>query len=128
MHMESLAENLLFWSSEAGVMVRILLSLQNIQWTIGNESEIFKTIDGDIGQFQTEKESMLLADMGLIGLWKKFFLISFKIFFSSTEIWSMDNNDNSVNVKVAEPILSYYAYYPELFLVPSDFCSRNWKS
>ena len=45
-----------------------LLLLQNIQWTIGNKSGIFKTIDGDIGQFQTEKESMLLADKGLIGL------------------------------------------------------------
>ena len=71
--MESLAENLLFWSSEAGVMVRILLSLQNIQWTIGNKSGIFKTIDGDIGQFQTEIESMLLAEVGLIGLWKTLF-------------------------------------------------------
>ena len=66
--MESLAENLLFWSSEARVMVRILLSLQNIHWTIGNKSGIFKTIDGDIGQFQTEIESMLLAEVGFKGL------------------------------------------------------------
>ena len=80
--MESLAENLLFWSSEAGViMFRFLLSLQNIQWTIGNVSEIFKTIDGDIGQFQTEKESMLLADMGLKGLWKTPFYNFLQVFF-----------------------------------------------
>ena len=79
--MESLAENLLFWSSEAGVIFRFLLSLQNIQWTIGNKSGIFKTIDGDIGQFQTEKESMLLADMGLIGLWKTPFYNFLQVFF-----------------------------------------------
>ena len=66
--MESLAENLLFWSSEAGViMFRFLLSLQNIQWTIGNESEIFKALEMAIERFQTEIESMLLADMGLKG-------------------------------------------------------------
>ena len=72
--MELLAENLLFWSSEAGVIFRFLLSLQNIQWTIGNKSGIFKTIDGDIEQFQTEIESMLWAEMVLKGLWKPFLL------------------------------------------------------
>ena len=29
-------------------------------------------------------------------------------------------------MKVAEPNLKDYCYYPELFIVPSDFCSKNW--
>ena len=79
--MESLAENLLFWSSEAGVIFRFLLSLQNIQWTIGNKSGIFKTIDGNIGQFQTEIESMLWADYTLKSLWKTPFYNFLQVFF-----------------------------------------------
>ena len=42
----------------------------------------------------------------------------------STEIWSLDENDNT-NVKVAEPKLPRYEWYPALFLVPSDYCSKN---
>ena len=45
--------------------------------------------------------------------------------FVKTEIWSLDNNDDVVNIKVAEPEIEDYVYHPELFLVPSDFCSNN---
>ena len=79
--MESLAENLLFWSSEAGVMVRILLSLQNIQWTNGNKLETFKTVDLYIEQFQTEIESMLWAESTLKSLWKTSFYNFLHVFF-----------------------------------------------
>ena len=42
-----------------------------------------------------------------------------------TEIWSLDENDNTVNMKLAEPKLREYKYYPELFVVPSNFCTKN---
>ena len=29
-------------------------------------------------------------------------------------------------MKIAEPNLNGYSYYPELFVVPSDFCSKKW--
>ena len=38
----------------------------------------------------------------------------------------MDNNDNIINMKIAEPELDGYAFYPELFVVPFDFCLKNW--
>ena len=44
---------------------------------------------------------------------------------SPTEIWSMDETDDTINVKIAEPSLYYYDLYPELFLVDSDFCTKN---
>ena len=46
------------------------------------------------------------------------------VFILSTEIWSLDENDNIVNLKIAEPKLSAYEI-PELFIVVSDFCSKN---
>ena len=55
---------------------------------------------------------------------KIFFLLPSKCFLS-TEIWSMDDNQNNINIKVTEPDLYNYAGYPELFLVPSDFCSKT---
>ena len=42
-----------------------------------------------------------------------------------TEIWSLDENDNAKNVKMAEPYLKDYRTYPELFVVASDFCTKN---
>ena len=49
-------------------MVQILLLLQNIQRTFGNESEFFKASEVHIEQFQTEIESMLLAEVSFKGL------------------------------------------------------------
>ena len=45
--------------------------------------------------------------------------------FSKTEIWSLDENDDTVNMKIAEPNLDEYSYYPELFIVDSDFCTKK---
>ena len=45
--------------------------------------------------------------------------------FSKTEIWSFDKNDDTVNIKMAEPDLDDYRYYPELQIVDSDFCTRK---
>ena len=47
--------------------------------------------------------------------------------FSKTEIWSLDENDNTINMKIAEPNLTNYRWYPELFTVDSDFCTKNRK-
>ena len=44
---------------------------------------------------------------------------------SKTEIWLLDENDDTVNVKIAEPNLQGYKYYPELFIVDSDFCIKK---
>ena len=44
---------------------------------------------------------------------------------SKTEIWTLDENDDTINMKIAEPTLDNYAYYPELFIVDSDFCTKK---
>ena len=46
--------------------------------------------------------------------------------FSATEIWAENTTDETVNIKQVKPILSNYYFYPELFTVASDFCTRNW--
>ena len=53
------------------------------------------------------------------------FKIIHNIIFSKTEIWSHDENDNTFNMKFAEPNLNNYRYYPELFIVDSDFCTKK---
>ena len=45
--------------------------------------------------------------------------------YSKTEIWSLDVNDDTVNMKIAEPNLKDYMYYPELFIVDSNFCTKK---
>ena len=50
---------------------------------------------------------------------------SFINLFSKTEIWSLDENDNMVNLKIADPNLSDYSWFPELFIVNSDFCVKK---
>ena len=45
--------------------------------------------------------------------------------FSKTEIWSLDENDDTVNMKIADPNLKNYWYYPVLFIVDSDFCTKK---
>ena len=47
------------------------------------------------------------------------------IVFSATEIWAEDVAAETVNIKQVQPILSNYYFYPELFSVASDFCTRN---
>ena len=43
--------------------------------------------------------------------------------FSQTEIWSLD--EGAYNIKLAEPFLSGFYDYPELFLVSPDFCKNR---
>ena len=45
-----------------------------------------------------------------------------------TEIWSLHDNDNTVNMKIAEPTLTNYRYYPELFIVASDFLHQKLRT
>ena len=42
--------------------------------------------------------------------------------FRYTEIWSMD--EGSKNIKLADPKLNSYSYYPELALVDINFCVK----
>ena len=49
----------------------------------------------------------------------------YQFFFSKTEIWSIDEVDDEVKIKIAEPTLHYYQYGPELFIVNSDFCTKK---
>ena len=39
-----------------------------------------------------------------------------------TEIWSLDGQ--SKNIKLADPQLTDYCYYPELLLVDTTFCVK----
>ena len=43
-------------------------------------------------------------------------------FFRYTEIWSIDGE--SKIIKLADPQLDGYSYYPELFLVDIDYCVK----
>ena len=54
-----------------------------------------------------------------------YILIIFFYLFSKTEIWSLDENDDAVTIKIAEPNLNVYGYSPELFIVDSDFCTNK---
>ena len=40
-------------------------------------------------------------------------------------MWSLDENDDTVNMKIADPNLKDYYFYPELFIVDSDFCTKK---
>ena len=44
---------------------------------------------------------------------------------SKTEVWTLDENDDTINMKIAEPTLDSYFWYPELFSVDSDFCTKK---
>ena len=43
--------------------------------------------------------------------------------FRPTEKWTMDGEDSSG--EYLGPNFDHYAYYPEIFKVPADFCSSN---
>ena len=52
-----------------------------------------------------------------------FVLNGIENYFRYTEIWSDD--EGSRNIKLAEPKLTSYSYYPELFLVDTQFCVKT---
>ena len=68
---------------------------------------------------------------------KYFYIVFFKIkkitslkmemanYFSKTEIWSHDEKDDAVSIKIADPNLNNYAWYSQLFIVESDFCTKK---
>ena len=41
------------------------------------------------------------------------------------EVWILDDNEDTINMKIAEPKLANYSWYPELFIVDSDFCIKK---
>ena len=90
----------------------------------GNELETFKNQDVVIEQSQMMIEFMSSVDPEHC---KTFHVKSAQLNYllSETEIWSLNENDDTVNVKIAEPNLRDYQYYPELFIVDSDFCTKK---
>ena len=71
---------------------------------------------------------MMIEFMLLVETEHGMFLTSKKLsisIFRKTEICSFNHNDDTVNMKIAEPSLNNYRYYPELFIVDSDFCTKK---
>ena len=58
-----------------------------------------------------------------IPLWFCWILILF--YFRPTEIWSLTDEEEISAIHIVEPTLDSYKDYPEIFLVDSDFCTRN---
>ena len=50
---------------------------------------------------------------------------SFHFSIRPTEILSLTDDDEIDNINIADPTLDGYSFYPEIFLVDSDFCTRN---
>lgn len=80
----------------------------------------------------TEQSQMMIEFMSLVdteeGMLFKFIFkrkMCIYLFFSKTEIWSLNENNDAVNIKITEPVLNHYATYPELFIVDSDFCTKK---
>ena len=127
---------ILFSSSVVHVTVMIRLELQNILLTNGLRSEIFKQVVDLIELLQIETEVFVVGGEGRLWVaitnnkqlnkqfaWR-YEQINYR--FSATEIWAEDVAAETVNIKQVQPILSNYYFYPELFTVASDFCTRNW--
>ena len=90
----------------------------------GNELETFNIHDVLIEQSQMMIEFMSSVDTEHC---KTFHVKSALLIYllSETEIWSLNENNDTINMNVADPILSDYEYYPELFIVDSDFCTKK---
>ena len=93
----------------------------------------YTQLDNIIVQSQMAIKFMLLEEMekGKTWIWKsllseKFCLrnVFLTLFLRYTEIWS--DNEGSKNIKLAEPKLTNYQYYPELILVDTQFCVKPW--
>ena len=54
---------------------------------------------------------------------KSIFQSAFTFEFRSTEKWTL--GDEGFTGEKLGPNLDHYAFYPEIFVVPSDFCSIN---
>ena len=53
---------------------------------------------------------------------KNLFWLIVIVIFRYTEIWS--NDEGSKNIKLADPKLDYYLYYPEMVLVDVNYCVK----
>ena len=90
----------------------------------GNALETFKIHELIIEQSQMVIEYMSSVDQDHCKTFRvKSTLLIYLL--SETEIWSLDENDDTVNMKIAEPNLNNYVFYPELFIVDSDFCTKK---
>ena len=47
-----------------------------------------------------------------------------QFYFSDTEVWLLDTINDTVTMKLTRPTLDNYSYYPELFVVPSNFSTK----
>ena len=85
---------------------------------IANENRIY-VVGGYNGQLLVFWRYMItyILDLKLVKI--------FIYLLSKTEVWTLNENDDTINMKIAEPTLSNYAYYPVLFIVDSDFCTNK---
>ena len=109
------------------IMVVLLHLLLNTLLIDGNLLDIFSIHELFIEQSKMTIESMSSVEMQhsksyTLNLSLVFISISL---FSETEIWSLDQNDNTINMKIADPKLYFYYSHPELFIVDSDFCIKK---
>ena len=119
--MESSVDKTLSSLWEVSAMELKYPELQNsVQLVTGQKREIYKRSEVHIEQFRMAIESMSLAEV----IHCKFvhFFRPKKLIFRPTEIWSKTDDNDDINIKVTEPSLHYYRYYPELFIVDSNFC------
>ena len=109
---------------EDTVIILFLLQLLNTPLINGNVLETFKIQDMAIEQLQMKIEFMSSVEVEHCKTFhtKPALIIDL---LSKTEIWSLDENDDTVNMKIAEPNLDEYSYYSELFIVDSDFCTKK---
>ena len=121
--MESSVDKTLSSLWEVSAMELKYPELQNsVQLVTGQKREIYKRSEVHIEQFRMAIESMSLAEVIHCKCIHFFRPKIFFLIFRPTEIWSKTDDNDDINIKVTEPSLHYYRYYPELFIVDSNFC------
>ena len=104
--------------------LRSLKSQSSVQLKSGLGREICKKFVVHIERFQTATEYTLLVEAKHCELIQHYSQLR-QLTFRPTEVWSKSDDNDDINIKVTEPSLHYYRYYPELFIVDSKFCTNN---
>ena len=97
--------------------------LRNLRQIHGLKLVTLNRLDLDIDQLQPTIASILLVDiMHICTFLFQTVPLSSKVKhkFSDTEILKF--SENKIEIESTQPILSYYAYYPELFAINPGFC------
>ena len=51
---------------------------------------------------------------------ESYWMSNYSVLFSMSEVWNLETLEH----RQVQPMMTNYAYYPEMFLVPDDFCAR----